>query len=220
MARIARVVAAGYPHLVTQRGNRRQPTFFSDADYQAYLELMAESCRLHGVKVLAYCLMPNHVHLVAVPREAESLAHAFGEAHRTYTRAINLREDWRGYLWEGRFASCPMDARHALAAARHIELNPVRVSLVRKAWNWPWSSAAAHVSREDDALVQVAPLLAEVRSWRVFLRGKEDEAEVAAMRMHTRTGRPLGDVRLVRRLERRLGRTLAPRRPGRPRKDA
>jgi len=119
MARIARVIAEGHPHHVTRRGNRRQRTFFSDADYRAYLDLMAAWCVKKGVAIWAWCLMPNHVHLVVVPRTREGLARAVGEAHRRYTRRVNFRKGWRGYLWQGRFASYPMDTAYALAAARY-----------------------------------------------------------------------------------------------------
>jgi len=116
MARLARVVVPGYPHHITQRGNRRLETFFSDDDYEAYLALLSEQCAAHGVRIWAWCLMPNHVHLVAVPRTAEGLARAVGEAHRRYTRRVNFREGWRGYLWQGRFASFLMEGAHVLAA--------------------------------------------------------------------------------------------------------
>ena len=109
MPRIARVIVPGVPHHVTQRGSRRRQTFFRDGDYRVYRELMAEWCREHGVEAWAYCLMPNHVHLIAVPRDEESLRRAVGEAHRRSRRHVNLREGWRGHLWQGRFASFPMD---------------------------------------------------------------------------------------------------------------
>ena len=137
MARLARVVVPGMPHHVTQRGNRRQETFFRDDDYQAYLELMAEFCGQHGVEVWGYCLMPNHVHLIAVPKSEDGLRRAIGEAHRRYTRRINFREGWRGHLWQGRFASFVMDDDYLLAAARYIELNPVRARMVRKVHRYP-----------------------------------------------------------------------------------
>jgi len=124
MARIARVVAPGLPHHVTQRGNRRQQTFFCDDDYRAYLELMAQWCSRCAVEIWAYCLMPNHVHLIAVPESKDGLRSAIGEAHRRYTRRINFREGWRGHLWQGRFASYTMEERYLLAAARYIEMNP------------------------------------------------------------------------------------------------
>jgi REP element-mobilizing transposase RayT len=101
MARLARVVVPGYWHHITQRGNRRQPTFFSDDDYAAYLKLMAEQCRARGVSIRAWCLMPNHVHLVGVPKTADALAGAIGEAHRRYTRRVNFREGWRGSAGSG-----------------------------------------------------------------------------------------------------------------------
>jgi putative transposase len=111
------VIVPGCPHHITQRGNRRQPTFFGDDDYQAYLALMADWLRRGGVQVWAWCLMPNHVHLIAVPETAQGLARAVGEAHRRYTRRVNFREGWRGYLWQGRFASYPMDGSYTLADA-------------------------------------------------------------------------------------------------------
>jgi len=118
MARWARVVVPFVPHHVTQRGTRRQTVFFRDEDYEAYLRLMREWCDREAVAVWAYCLMPNHVHLVVVPETETGLARAIGEAHRRYTRAVNFREGWRGYLMQGRFASCPMDEDYLLAAVR------------------------------------------------------------------------------------------------------
>jgi REP element-mobilizing transposase RayT len=129
MARIARIVVPAVPHHVTQRGNRRQAVFFGEDDYRAYLALLSEYAGKAGVRVWAWCLMPNHVHLMLAPPSAEALRAALAEAHRRYSRLINFREGWRGYLWQGRFASCPMDEAHALAAARYIELNPVRARL-------------------------------------------------------------------------------------------
>jgi len=215
MSRIARVVAAGVPHHVTQRGNRRQPTFFGDEDYETYLRLVAASCAEHRVTIWAWCLMPNHVHLIAIPKTAEGLARAVGRAHWRYTRAINLRQGWRGYLWQGPFASCPMDASHTLAAARYIEQNPVRAGLVRRPWQWPWSSAAGHVKGRGDALVAAGgPLVAEVSNWRRFLAADEDEEQVERLRLHLRTGRPLGDPAFIARLETRLDRRLHPLKPG------
>jgi len=214
MARLARVVAAGLPHHVTQRGNRRQPVFFGDADYEAYSGLLAEGCRAAGVAVWAYCLMPNHVHLILVPSAADGLRAALGEAHRRYTRLVNFREGWRGYLWQGRFASFPMDESHLLAAARYVELNPVRAKLAAAARDWPWSSARAHLDGRDDGLVMVRPLLDLVADWREFLRGGLSEDEHEAIRAGERTGRPLGSAKFVARLEKRLKRPLARQKPG------
>ena len=141
MARSARVVIPGLPHHITQRGNRRQQTFFNEGDYAAYLELMTEWCRDQEVEIWSYCLMPNHTHSIAIPSSEDGLRWAIGETHRRYTRRISFREKWRGYLWQARFASFVMDEPYLLAAARYVELNPVRARLVSKAEDWPWSSA-------------------------------------------------------------------------------
>jgi putative transposase len=214
MARLARIVAAGLPHHVTQRGNRGQRVFFRDQDYALYRSLLAEGCRAAGVAVWAYCLMPNHVHLILVPSNPDGLRAALGETHRRYTRQVNAREGWRGYLWQGRFASFPMDEPHLLAGARYVELNPVRAKLARRASDWRWSSARAHLAERDDGLVTVAPLLEMVSDWQAFLRGGLSAAEHKAVRAGERTGRPLGSAPFVARLEKRLGRKLAKRKPG------
>ena len=215
MARIARVVAPGCPHHITQRGNRRQQTFFCDDDYLAYLDLMAEWCRKFQVAIWAWCLMPNHVHLIAVPQSEESLSRAIGEAHRRYTRRINFREKWRGHLWQERFASFPVDDSHLLAAARYIEMNPVAAGLVKDPEEYPWSSARAHLAGRDDSLVKVAPLLEMVGNWSSFL-SLSPAAELDLLHRHERTGRPLGTDAFLERLELNMGRTLKPRKPGPP----
>ena len=218
MARMARVVVPGYPHHVIQRGNRRQQTFFEKGDYQAYIELMAEWCEQCGVAIWAYCLMPNHAHLIAVPEDEEGLGRAIGEAHRRYTRHVNFREGWRGHLWQGRFASFVMDKEHLLAAARYIELNPVRAKIVRKPHRYRYSSARAHLEGRDDRLVTASPLLAMIPDWSSFLGSAIDPEQQEVLRRHERTGRPLGSKRFVGKLERLLGRSLHPRKGGRPRK--
>jgi putative transposase len=129
MSRLPRVVAPGLPHHVTQRANRRQQTFFMDQDYAEYCDLLADFCRRCGTRVLAYRLMPNHVHLIMVPADEFGLRDALGEAHRRYTRMINFRDGWRGHLWQERFHSFVMDEQHLLAAVRYVERNPVRARL-------------------------------------------------------------------------------------------
>jgi putative transposase len=203
---------------LTQRGNRRQKTFFCEDDYAAYVELMAEWCGECGVEVWAYCLMPNHVHLIVVPDSEDSLRRAVGEAHRRYTRRINFRKGWRGCLWQGRFASFVMDDDYLLAAARYVEMNPVRAGLVARAEKYRWSSAAAHIGKRDDGLVKVAPLLSIVGNWRAFLREPTTEDVRSRLQRHGRTGRPLGSDRFLRRVEAAVHRVLKPGKPGRPRK--
>ena len=214
MARIARVVAPGGAHHVTQRGNRRQQTFFCDNDYRAYLELIAQWCSRCAVEIWAYCLMPNHVHLVAVPESEDGLRRAIGEAHRRYTRLINFREGWRGHLWQGRFASYVMSERYLLAAVRYIEMNPVRAELVDRLEEYPWSNAAAHTLGREDILVKVSPVVELVDDWGRFITGQIGEQEVRLLRRHERTGRPLGGESFIDGLERALSRRLRKQKPG------
>ena len=216
MARMARAVAPGFPHHITQRGNRRQQTFFSDQDFEAYLTLMSEWCLKYKVEIWAYCLMPNHIHLIAVPETKDGLNLAIGEAHRRYTRMINFREGWRGHLWQGRFASFIMEERYLLACTRYIEYNPVRAGLAKRPEDWKWSSAGAHMDEKDDILVKTSPLLEIVNTlWRDFLFSDIHASEIELFRKHERTGRPLGKTTFVKQLETILDRRLRPKKPGR-----
>ena len=210
MARLARAVVPGVPHHVTQRGNRRQTTFFNDADYAAYLGEIGAGLRAASVGLWAWCLMPNHVHLILLPSSEDGLAAGLGEAHRRYTRRINHREGWRGYLWQGRFASFPLDERHLMAAVRYVELNPVRARLAARPEDWPWSSARAHLGMPDmaakSAPLAPSPPLDAIEDWRGILSSGLDEETAETLRSHERTGRPLGSDSFIARLEARLGR--------------
>ncbi len=197
MARLARVVLPDWPHHVTQRGNRRQRVFFGQGDYRAYLDLLGDWTERCGVAVWAYCLMPNHVHLILVPASESALSRAVGQTHVAYTRRINFRRKWRGFLWQGRFASCPMDEPHLLAATAYVERNPVKAGLVERAEDWPWSSAATHVGAAADPLV-VADWLTDRTAawacdWREYLRGDDEPATVRLLKHGETTGRPAGD---------------------------
>lgn len=214
MPRIARIVVPGYPHHITQRGNRRQQTFFCDNDYRNYLILMSKWCRKYELEIWAYCLMPNHVHLIVVPKTEDGLRRAIGEAHRRYTRYVNFREGWRGHLWQGRFSSYVMDNNYLLATARYVELNPVRAGLVKMPEAYPWSSAAAHLAGRDDKLVKVAPLLEIVSNWREFLLETIPLKKTEELRRHERTGRPLGNGDFLIKLEKTIGRTFRYQKPG------
>jgi len=184
----------------------------------AYIELIAQWWHKYQVEIWAWCLMPNHVHLIAVPHSPEGLARAVGEAHRRYTRRINLREKWRGYLWQERFASFPMDEQHLLATARYVKMNPVGAKWVKNPEDYRWSSVHAHLREKDDELTKVAPLLELVPEWRSFLQLTLPE-EVDLLHLHERTGRPLGKVDFIDKLEIELGRRLRPQKPG-PKKKA
>jgi putative transposase len=213
MARLARTVVAGLPHHVTQRGNRREAIFFEDGDHEIYRDLLAEQTRKAGVEVWAYCLMPNHVHLILTPSRADGLGLAVGEAHRRYTNFINARGRWTGHLFQSRFASVVMDEAHLMAAVCYVSLNPVRAGLVGRAADWEWSSARAHLTGADDRLVTVRPVLNRVSCFADLLLEDRDDA-FAALRRAESTGRPVGAAEFVTGLERLLGRPIARRAPG------
>ena len=191
--------------------------FFGKSDYEKYKDLMVEWCALAGVEIWAYCLMTNHIHMVAVPEEADSLSRGIGEAHRRYTRMINFRKGWRGYLWQGRFASFPMDEQYLYAAVRYIELNPVRAGIVENPLEYEWSSARAHAQGEQDILLTQTEVL-DTSKWEEFLQGEISEEEYEAIRKHENTGRPLGSENFITKLEKQLGRILHPQKGGRPKK--
>lgn len=215
MARIARVVVPGIPHHIVQRGNRCQKVFFSDDDRRAYIDYLRKYAKPAGIHFWGYCLMDNHVHIIAVPDKEESFACGFSEAHRRYTRMINFREKWRGYLWEGRFKSYPLNQPHLYAAMRYIERNPVRAKIVENAWNYSWSSAGAHVFKRKDSLLDDNFMLSGIQNWRSFLSGEDKQDDADIFNIHTNTGRPLGDDKFIDIVEKATGRDLRRQKPGR-----
>jgi putative transposase len=219
MPRIARVVIPGVPHHVVQRARRGAKAFLSDDDRRRYLEWLRRYAADGGLAVWAYCLMPDHVHLVAVPREADSLERVFKPLARRHSRHVNRTRGIRGRLWQGRPQSCPLDEPHLWAAVRYVERNPVRAGRVIRAERYSWSSAAHHAGRRHDGLVSGdLEARGRVKNWARWLQEGDDEEMMRMLRLATRTGRPAGDAAFIARLESLLGRTLAARGRGRPRK--
>ena len=214
MPRIARVVNAGHPHHVIQRGNRKQRVFFTEKDRAIYLRILRKQSQKYGVDYWAYCLMDNHVHLIAVPETEESLARAIGETHRRYTCIINLRKGWRGYLWQGRFSSFLLDSSYLYSAVRYVERNPVRAGIVKRAEDYPWSSAKARVHKISDQLLRDFYLTEEILDWKKYLQEPDENENLTALRKHARTGRPLGPKSFLEDLERKLGGVFIKQKPG------
>lgn len=219
MPRGSRIVLPGLPHHVTQRGNNQQDIFFVDEDRTVYLGLLREQCKKHGIRILAYCLMTNHVHLVLTPAREESLNFAVGRTHFVYTQYVNRLHGRSGHLWQGRFHSTPMDEAYTLAAIRYIERNPVRAKLTRAPWTYPWSSAAAHTGAADTTHMldmQAWKQLADGLNWKEHLALPEDKGLAATLRLNTRIGRPLASDSFLSKLEHKLNRRLRPKPVGRP----
>ena len=214
MPRSARLVVPGYPHHITQRGSRGQTTFFREDDYRNYLALVRKHRRNACVDILAYCLMPNHVHLVAVPSRGDGLAKMLRVAHHRYARLINSRNGWQGHLWQERYYSCVMDEPHLLAAVRYIELNPVRAGLCELPDHWRWSSVHAHLHGLPDPVIVPERMWALVSNWSHYLAMPGPGPTDDDLRRCTRNGRPAGDEAFVCELEALTGRRLRKLKPG------
>ncbi len=215
MPRGARIVLPDIPHHITQRGNRRQPIFYCDADRHAYRDLIALYGRRNGTRCLAWCLMDNHVHLILVPIGEDGLRATLAGAHTAYSQRINRAQGLSGHLFQGRFASYPMDEGHLLVAARYVENNPVKAGLVARAEDWKWSSARAHIGGVDDGLTDRAALGEHIANWRAMLeRGLEAADEVEAVEAASRSGLPLGEQAWRKELEIALQRCLVPGKRG------
>ena len=216
MSRVGRVVVAGFPHHVTQRGNRGADVFESDVDREAYLAFLRKYSQRHGLAVWAYCLMSNHVHLIVVPIREESLGHALRDAHTVYAMHFNTRTKMTGHVWQGRFHSSPLDEAHLWAAVRYVERNPVRAGMVERAEDYKWSSARNHCGLGEDLLLSGDfPPPGVVEDWRAWLAEGDEEGAVGRIYQQTHTGRPCGSGEFIDHLESLAGRSLRPARRGR-----
>ncbi len=215
MARLARIVVPNCPHDVTQRGNRREPIFFEDGDQDVYCDLLAEQTRKAQVAIWAYCLMPNHVHLIVAPSDKDGLARAIGETHAairtssTHARAgagifstpLRLGGDGRGS------SDCRGTLCEPQSGSRETGGPRRRLAMVER--------EGPSFSGRDDGLVTVKPVLERVREFaRLLSPGSSDDATFSALRLSERSGRPLANADFIAALERLLGRRIARRAPG------
>jgi REP-associated tyrosine transposase len=214
MARLARVVVPGLPHHVTQRGNGRARTFFGDEDYALYRDLLASHCRAAEVEIWAWCLMPNHVHLILVPSDPDGLRRALSRVHRAYAGIIQARRKRSGHFWQGRFGAVAMDEAHLAAALRYVSLNPVRARLVERAQDWKWSSTRAHLRGKDDGLTACEAVREIIADFAGLLASAPEQDLVDSLRAAESIGRPLGSDRFLARIERLTGRVLKPGKRG------
>jgi len=223
MPRLSRAVFAGVPHHITQRGNRRDDVFFSDEDRLIYLEWLQAYCGKHDVEILAYCLMTNHIHLVAVPGSDDGLQKVLKPLHMRYAQRVNRAQGWKGHLWQGRFFSSPLDDAYLWAAMRYVERNPVRAGMVARAEDYRWSSAAGHCGLCDDSLISTKEYwkgqVALIGNWQDWLSISDDAGQLEVLRRHVEKGLPCGEDEFVQALGKKIGRSLENRPQGRPRRD-
>lgn len=199
MTREARLVIPDAPHHITQRGVRRCAVFLDDSDRKTYLDLFLQNSRRFLLRILAYCLMPNHVHFVAVPGNPDSIWKTFHRCHSIYATEFNSKHGFSGHLFQGRPNSSVLDDAHQWAAMRYVELNPVRAGMVSKAEDYRWSSARAHCGIQDDPLVNRNWLPSGAfegwQQWLIETNSKEADHEI---REKTFTGQPCGDAAFVK----------------------
>jgi len=215
MTRSARVMLPDWPFHLTHRGNHRKCLFRTDDDRRAYLGLLDRFARKFGMLIWAYCLMDNHVHLIAVGKQHSSISKAMGNTHRACSRSRNQETSVTGHLWANRFFSTALDEPHLWAAVRYVELNPVRARLVGEATDYPWSSARVHAGlRASSLLDPERPFPGHIGDWTAWLKAGLEEQTAERLRANTATGRPTGSDDHVQELEARLGRRLRSRKRG------
>ena len=212
MARIKRIVIPATPHHVTQRGVRSMNIFFKHDDYEYYKKLLFEQCKIHELKVVSYCLMTNHVHLIVIPETKESLSKAIGETHRLYTRKINFEQKVKGHLFQERFYSTPLDDKHFLSALRYVEQNPVKAYMVKYPWDYKYSSAMYRLKFiQEDKLLSDYDLINSIKDYKNFLL---EDTKVEILKEKTRTGKPCGDEEFYNKIESLVGIDYRKKKPG------
>jgi putative transposase len=186
-------------------------------DYARYLEWLTQYTRQCKLEIWAYCLMPNHVHIIGVPGADDALASVFRTVHMQYSQYYNRKINTVGHLWQGRYYSCALDEPHVHAAIRYVEMNPVRAGIVASAEDYPWSSAKSHVTGIADPVLSGRCFLVQtIQDWKKYLAEAPNQTAGNKIIKSTKTGRPCGDDDFVTRLEVLLGRRFATLPPGRP----
>jgi len=221
MPRQARIVIPELPHHITQRGNYQQVVFDSEVDYKQYCEWINEYTNEYNLDILAYCLMPNHVHFIAIPHAEDALAKTFNTAHMRYSHYLNKRRGVKGHLWQGRFYSCILDDAHLYRAIRYVEKNPMRAKMVKQPWDYDYSSAKDHLrQREGEPLIKLnleyQPI--QFHEWKEYLQ-EGDPGICNEMRLKTSRGLVIGTQNFINTLEKRLNRSLKCYNQGRPKKE-
>ena len=221
MPRTARIVAEGFPHHITQRGNYRQNVFDNPTDMTKYFEFISMYTNKYNVKILSYCLMNNHVHFIVIPEKTDSISKAFNRAHFRYSQYYNKKKNIKGHLWQGRFYSCVIDKDEAylLAAMKYVERNPVRAKIAKKPWEWKWSSAGYHTG-EGESDLNVAEIGEftgiNEKEWKKIIEETDKGEQIEEIRKVTGVGRGFGGEGFIKKLEKELKVTLRILKAGRP----
>lgn len=222
MPRIARIVYTSYPHHIIQRGNNRQAVFFDDRDRSFYLSLLKKYASECSCKVKAHCLMDNHVHMLLVPYQLDSLAKMMQKLSLTFTQYFNKKYRRTGRLWESRFHSTPVHKDSYLwAVCRYIEKNPVRAKIVKRPVDYRWSSARANTSDtyQDGIVDPIWKDYLNLDEYVKFLDKDEDDKQIGEIRRATYSGMPVGPDIFIKNISEQLGIVLEKNPRGRPKKE-
>lgn len=219
MSRHSRIVIPSWVHHATQRGNHQQTVFFSAQDRTIYLNLLEKYFGKYGIRLVGYCLMSNHVHLVVIPEQESSLSDGIGQLHHDFSQWQNIQCVTNGHLWQNRFYSSPVEEDRIWEVLDYVESNPVRACMVKHAWEWAWAGSQAHVTGHDSSGlldVEIWRKIFTAEKWKNYLgREKEDGSIAAKIRHATIKGHFLGKDETARRLEKELGKQLLSRKRGR-----
>lgn len=227
MARLPRYVVPGAPQHVIQRGNNRQAIFADAADYRVYRDWLRESASRHGLRIHAYVLMTNHVHLLVSPEAPDSMGRTLQSLGRRYVQYFNWTYERTGTLWEGRYRATVVDAeRYLLTCSRYIELNPVRAAMVSAPEGYRWSSYRHNALGEPDELLVEHDLYrrlgadgaARCEAYRGLFRSALETAELDEIRAATNKGWALGNDRFRAEMAALAQRRAGPLARGRPKK--
>lgn len=210
MPRKPRITIEGYPYHITQRGNYKQNIFIDDRDRVCYLKWLNKYCSDHKLSILAYCLMPNHVHFICIPHTPWSLSKVFKVVNVRYSNYFHAKNALTGHLWQGRFYSCILDQEHLFCAVRYVENNTVRAGLTEEPEDWKWSSARKHLGLPGRSYIKLANIadLLEIDDWRAYLSERENIAMVRNLQKSARSGMPCGADDFIEKIEKITGRDL------------
>lgn len=220
MPRLARRVLINYPHHITQRGNNKREVFLDEEDHLRYMKLFDIASQRYGLEILSYCLMPNHVHFVAIPRSADSMGKTFLTVNTHYSSYFNQKYGLVGHLWQQRYFSCILDEAHLYAAIRYVELNPIRSGLVETPERWRWSSCRGNMKTgiSEIQLIDTRLWITDYERWSDYLAVPISEKEISQIRENTRLGMPWGSEFFMKKVEQLLEISLKRNPVGRPRK--
>jgi putative transposase len=211
-------------HLV-QRANNGIACFVGDTDRLVFLDLLATLLAAHAIELHAFCLMTNHVHLLATPSAPNTVSTMMRSLGQRYAQYFNRRHARTGTLWDGRFRSTPVQTRHyVLACYRYIEMNPVRAALVSRPESYPWSSYRANAEgREVPWLTPHVEYVAlgsdgasRREAYRALAGSPPSESELRTIRESTRAGLALGDAAFRAYMTAEVGMPMAACERGRP----